>query len=235
MFRILNKGDRAEVYLTDEVVGDDFWGGVSANRFDAELRAVGSKDIDLLVNSPGGDVFAGMQMFNALKRHSGEVVARVTGIAASIASVIIQAANKVVMEEGALMMIHPAWTITLGDQAEHRSALGALEAVDATILDIYADRASVSRDDLQAKRDATTWLTGHEAVEIGLAHEASGSGGDKAVAASAFKRQVAAWKVAAGQSALVAAGVPVGSDSVPRWKYEALRRQTLLDVLGQTV
>jgi len=177
------KGEfRAEgntLYLYDVIVSskaDAEWlGGVDAETFVQTLRDM-SGDVTVRVNSPGGDVFAGRAMAQAIRDYPGDVTVHVDGYAASAASFVTAAADKVVMGQGSFQMIHNAWTIALGNAEELLATADLLEKIDATIVETYvsaADRRGKAVDGAKFAElmAAETWLTGQESIDLGLADE----------------------------------------------------------------
>jgi ATP-dependent protease ClpP protease subunit len=157
----------AEIYLYDSIGS---WFGISAKQFVADLKALGDvKTIDLHINSDGGDVFDGRAIYSQLAQHKARIVVHVDGIAASIASLIAMAGDEIRMADGAFMMIHNAWGLSIGDAAEMRRMADLLESVNSTIQDTYAARTKQSIADLKTWMDAETWMTGEEAVDRGFA------------------------------------------------------------------
>lgn len=131
------------------------------------------KDIHVKINSGGGDVFAGIEIYNYLKGHSSNVTIEVTALAGSAASIIAMAGDKIVMDTGSSMMIHEAATIAIGTKSEIQKTMNALETIDGSLIDIYAERTGLSADELSKLIVAETWLTADEAVEKGFADEKS--------------------------------------------------------------
>lgn len=165
-FEIKALNNSAEISIYDEIGG---W-GVTAKEFMDELKAVGDvSSITLRINSPGGSVFDGMAIFNRIKQHPAEVTAYIDGLAASMASVIAMAADKVVMPENAMMMIHNPWTFAHGDAEELRDSAELLDKIKTTMLSAYSNKSGLSNDEIAAIMDEETWLTGQEAVEMGFA------------------------------------------------------------------
>lgn len=130
-------------------------------------------DITVRVNSPGGDVFDGIAIMNALKAHGekkGKVTVIVEALAASIASVIaIGAADELIMSEGAYLMIHKPWTIGIGDDEEFEHTAGVLRQIGGTIAEIYARKTGKSKDEMFALMAAETWMDGTAALQMGFA------------------------------------------------------------------
>ena len=158
-------GDTAAVYIYEEIS----WFGITAQQFIDELRGVTAKTIALHINSPGGDVFDGIAIHNALRQHPATVNVTVDGIAASIASVIAMAGDRVEMAKGAMFMIHEPFAMTIGDAADHRKNAEALDKMAVTIAGIYAARAGGSVDYWRGLMAEETWFTDEESVTAKLA------------------------------------------------------------------
>lgn len=166
--------DRAEIYLYGTVGSDWFGDGVTAKQFSDDLKALGSvKNIDLRINSDGGDVFQGKTIYSRLVDHPAKVTVRVDGLAASIASLIAMAGDEIIISEGGFIMIHNAWTFTAGNAAALRETADLLDTVSGTILDTYAARTKMDRAAIKKMMDAETWMTGDEAVKNGFADKMS--------------------------------------------------------------
>lgn len=165
------KGTCAEIWLYDQI-GQSFWGeGVSAKTFQKELNALGRVDtINLRINSPGGDVFDGLAIFNQLKSHRAQIVVDIDGLAASIASVIAMAGDEIRIASNAMMMIHNPHGMAVGDAREMARMSVLLEQIkDGSLIDTYAQRTAQSRDRLAAWMDDETWLSSEAAVQYGFA------------------------------------------------------------------
>lgn len=195
----------ATVYLYGRI-GQDWWGdGNSAKDFAQELDALAPRDIDLRINSEGGDVFEGYAIYSALNRYPGRVTAYVDGLAASSASFVALAANEVVMGEASFFMIHNAWTCACGNASELRQIAERLEAVDDQIVGIYDKHTDRDEGAIRAAMEATTWLTGSEAVEWGFASRTD----ESLKAAACVSRDFAALNAAIPEGVAVADSVPV--------------------------
>lgn len=170
-FKVAQKN--AELLLYGDISDASWWGDeVTPKQFKADLDALGDvTELDIYINSGGGDVFAGFAIYNMLKRHAAKKTMHVDGLAASIASVIAMAGDKIIMPENAMMMIHDAWAIAAGNKAKLRKIADDLEKADGSIIGIYAARTGMPESDIAAKMDAETWFTAAEAVEAGLADE----------------------------------------------------------------
>jgi ATP-dependent Clp protease, protease subunit len=166
------ESDTVDVFIYD-VIGEDFWGeGIAAKNFVKDFAAITAANVNLRVNSPGGNVFDGVAIFNAILRHPANVTTYVDGIAASIASVIALAGRKVVMAENALFMIHNPSAVAWGTSAEMRSMADVLDKIrSSSLITTYANRTGKSVDELTAMLDAETWLSAEETVAAGFADE----------------------------------------------------------------
>jgi ATP-dependent Clp protease protease subunit len=162
-------GVTIEVY--DVIVASEadaeWFGGVSAQAVIGAMRAAGDADVALRINSPGGDVFAGVAMAQAIREHKGKVTAHVDGYAASAASLLVAAADEAVISPSGMVMIHKAWTIALGNADDMMATASLLEKIDGQLVEAYREKAGDDRDwdDLMT---AETWFTAAEAVEVGL-------------------------------------------------------------------
>lgn len=164
--------DGAEIDIFDEI---GYW-GIRAQDFIRDLRGLGSiKNIKVRINSPGGDVFDGVAIHNALKRHEAFVTVEVYGIAASIASIIAMAGNKVIMPENTWMFIHDPLAIVVGDADDMRDMADALEKIAAGLISSYVSKTGKDEKEVKKWMSEDTWFTAAEALEAGLADEVSGS------------------------------------------------------------
>lgn len=160
-------GTEADVYIYGDIGG--WWDGIQADAFAKEIDALGVETINVRLNSPGGVVFDGIAIYNALVRHKATVIVHIDGIAASIASVIAMAGDEVRIAEGAHVMIHKPWSIAVGDADAMRKEGEILDKLEAGILDIYEARTDQARDQLSKWLAAETWFGAQEAVDAGFA------------------------------------------------------------------
>jgi ATP-dependent protease ClpP protease subunit len=178
-FKIENKAaDEATVTVYDEISS---W-GITAKEFVSELKDITAKTINLRINSPGGNVFDGITIHNALKEHSAQVKVHVDGLAASIASIIAMAGDEIRMAKNSFLMIHNAWAFTAGNAAELRKLAGTLDKVDATLVQTYQDRTGASKADIKQMMADETWLNADEALAAGFCDAV----GDKVEAQARF-------------------------------------------------
>lgn len=205
-------GDTASVYLYG-VIGEDFYGeGNGSADFAQELAAITANRVDLFVNSEGGQVFEGVAIHSAIASFPGTVTGKVTGLAASAASFILMACDRVEMAKGAKMMIHDAATgfaMASGNADDLRAfaqevitTADLLDAMSDTIAEMYADRAGGTVAGWRQTMKAETWYSATQAIEAKLADAVIG---EETPAAPAAGKQATAAEDAYDFSALQAA------------------------------
>lgn len=180
-------------------IGESWWSdSVSAAQFAKDLDAIGPVGtLNIRLNSPGGDMFDGVAIFNTLRTHQARKVVHVDGLAASAASVIAMAGDEVVMGTGTQLMIHNAWAFMVGNADDMRKQAGVMDGLNESMARIYADRAGGKAETWRAAMDEETWYLPEEAVAAGLAdrvvrREVDATTEDGAVAAMLRKSPVAA-------------------------------------------
>ena len=177
--------DTADVYIYDAI--DSYW-GVAAEDFVKGLKQIDAKNITIHINSPGGSVFDGMAMYHAIKSHPAKVTAVVEGLSASIATIIMLAADEVQVAEGSMVMIHNPWGLAIGDAQEMRNTADVLDKIAGQMAGIYAGVMNKTPEEIRAIMDAETWYTAEEAVAAGIATaKASASAKAQAFDLSVFK------------------------------------------------
>lgn len=155
-----------------DVIGADFFGeGVTARSISAALRAIGPRPVRVDINSPGGDFFEGLAIYNLLREHPETVTVHVLGLAASAASIIAMAGDTVRVPRAGFLMIHNAWVIAMGNRNELREVSDWLAPFDAASADIYAARSGIDAAEVAKMMDRETWLGGAAAVEKGFADD----------------------------------------------------------------
>ncbi|MBR9764137.1 MAG: Clp protease ClpP [Rhodobacteraceae bacterium] len=163
--------DEATISVLDPI-GADIWGdGVTARRISAALRAIGDRPVTVNVNSPGGDYFEGLAIYNLLREHKQKVTVNVLGVAASAASVIAMAGDQVRIARAGWLMIHNTWILAAGDRNALREVADWLEPFDAMAVDIYATRTGIAEAELAKMLDRETWIGGQAAVDQGFADD----------------------------------------------------------------
>jgi len=151
------------------IIGDSWWDdSVSAADIDNALKSING-DIVINLNSPGGDAFDGIAIYNRLKKHDGKVTINVDGWACSAASVIAMAADELNMGMGSMIMIHEASSIVWGSKTDVRKEADVLDNLEDGIIDIYMTKANVEREEMRNMVDAETWFSAQKAIEIGFA------------------------------------------------------------------
>jgi len=159
-----------ELYI-DGVISDESWWGDEATpaQLREELQRFKGQPLTVVLNSVGGDVFAGLAMYNALRELDSEVTIRVDGLAASIASVIAMAGDNIIMSPGSMMMVHRPSTIAWGNVEEMEKTIALLQTIEESIFPIYADRTGLSLEEVTELVNAETWMSAEKAVELGFA------------------------------------------------------------------
>lgn len=170
VFRAEQDGKSAELLLF-EFIGYDWWTdtGMTAQRFSDELAALGDVDtLTVRINSPGGDVWDGMSIYNQLATFDAEVRVVVEGIAASAASLVAMAGHSIEAYQVSQMMIHDAWTIAAGNEQEFRDLADLLGKIDGQIASTYAGKSGRDVEEFRTLMDKDTYLTAEEAMDLGL-------------------------------------------------------------------
>lgn len=153
-----------------DVIGQDYWGeGVTAKRIAGALRAMNGADVTVNINSPGGDMFEGLAIYNLLREYKGRVTVKVLGIAASAASIIAMAGDDIQIGRGAFLMIHNCWVYAMGNRHDFAELAQSLEPFDTAMADIYAARSGLDMAAVQKLMDAESYIVGSDAVAKGLA------------------------------------------------------------------
>jgi ATP-dependent protease ClpP protease subunit len=175
--------------LIYEELGENWWtgGGITAKTVKDQIDQAGNySKIVIRINSPGGDAFEGIAIYNVVRAQKKPVEVRVDGIAASAASIVAMAGDEIVMGPNAMMMIHNAWGMAVGNAADMRQMAGALDKISGAIAQTYVTKTQKTIADIQSMMDAETWLTAQECVQDGFAtHIVSDKPGDAAALAMA--------------------------------------------------
>ena len=167
-------GQPARLYIDGEITAGedeyDWWTGAQsrgAQRFRKDLEELG--DVDVYINSPGGDVFAGAAMYSLLKSHSGHVRVLIMGIAASAASVVAMAGDEVLISPAGYMMIHDPWAIVAGNARDMEKEAQVLREIGEGILNAYLEKTGLPTDELRAMLTEETYMNAQAAIEKGFA------------------------------------------------------------------
>lgn len=158
------KAEAATISIFD-VIGLD----VTTARVAGALRSIGPKPVTVEINSPGGDPFTGLAVFNLLRGHGQKITTRVLGLAASAASLIAMAGDRIEMARASSIMIHRSAGGAMGTADDMRAMATALDAVDATMRDLYAARTGVPAEQIAGMMAAETWLPPADAIALGFA------------------------------------------------------------------
>lgn len=164
--------DKSELILDGVIASESWWGDeITPKQFRDELSSH-QGDLTVRINSPGGDLFAGLHIYNALKDHNGNVKVVVDALAASAASLVAMAGDTIVMAPGAMMMIHKPWLMVIGNSDDMEEAASFLKKAGDGLVPIYAKRTGLSEQQVSDMLDAETWMTASEAVDLGFADQA---------------------------------------------------------------
>lgn len=199
------EGDEDRSISVYDVIGYDYWtgDGVTAKRIAAALRSMGAGPVTVNVNSPGGDMFEGLAIYNLLREHDGEITVKVLGLAASAASIIAMAGDKVQIARAGFLMIHNAWVMAIGNRNDLIEVADTLKPFDDAMASIYAARTGEDQKAMAKLMDAETWIGGEASVEGGFADELLPS--DQVQKGSGKASASAARRIEAG---LRASGMP---------------------------
>ena len=166
---VRNEGEKRILLLDGEISDETWWGDeVTPQMFRSELNAA-EGDIDLWINSPGGDCYAAAQIYNMLMEYKGNVAVKIDGIAASAASVVAMAGSTVEMSPVATIMIHNPMTVSIGDTHEMERTITFLSEIKESIINAYEIKTGLSRAKISRLMDAETWMNAKKAVELGFA------------------------------------------------------------------
>ncbi|WP_105638847.1 head maturation protease, ClpP-related [Cronobacter dublinensis] len=153
-----------------DVIGADYWGeGVTASRIAGALRSLNGEDVTVNINSPGGDMFEGLAIYNLLREYDGKVTVKVLGLAASAASIIAMAGDEVQIGRGAFLMIHNCWVYAMGNRHDLAQIATDMAPFDKAMSDIYQARSGLDAATVDKMMDGETYIGGSEAVEKGFA------------------------------------------------------------------
>lgn len=211
-YRIQNKATKPEIFIYDEIG----YFGHTAKGFSDDLADITADELTVHLNSPGGDIFDGLAIYQALKDHSAKVTIKVDGLAASIASVIAMAADELVMAPKSTMMIHDGWSMGVGNAHDLRKLADVLDKQSDIIASVYSDRTGQPSDFWRDRMRDETWYNAQEALDAGLIDQIEGQ--EKKTPDDAFDLGVFAHAGRENAPAPVLtapAVVPVVKDEVP--------------------
>jgi len=216
-------GDTIEMF---DAIGE---GGITVAGVTAALRPLAGRDVTVQINSPGGSYYDGAAIYNALRAHDGAITVQVLGIAASAASIIAMAGDRIEMARNAEMMIHRVWAITIGNEEDHAESMKFLQRLDRTAAKTYAARSGKPESQISGLMRAETFLTAQEAIDLGLADVMLARDADPKRSATkaatpiqiANKRELSEFLHRAGLSKVAAQRVASGGFSALNPKIDA--------------
>lgn len=211
---ILAAADEANTISMFDPIGYDYWtgDGVTAKRVSAALRDMGGADVTVNINSPGGDMFEGLAIYNILRDYKGKVTVKVLGLAASAASIIAMAADDLQIARAGFLMIHNCWVVAAGNRHDLEEMALTMEPFDQAMADIYAARTGDKVEAMQKLMDAESWIGGSAAVDQGFA--------DSLLPSDATKESTNA--LASGQVAARRLDVILAKQGMPRSERRSL-------------
>lgn len=160
----------ADLYLEGEIADKTWFGDeVTPEIFRAELQKAEGRNITVWINSPGGDVFAASMIYAALMEHKGGVTVKIEGLAASAASVIAMAGDRVLMAPTAYMMIHDPWTVACGNAKDVRHQADVLDEIAEGLVLAYQIKTGLSKNKLRQMMADETWMSAQTAIDNGFA------------------------------------------------------------------
>lgn len=162
-------GEEATISIYSVIGDDPMMGGFSSGRMAGALRSIGSRAVKVNINSPGGDFFDGVSIYNLLREHPAKVTVHVMGLAASAASIVAMAGDEIEMGAGTTMMIHNSWGAVIGNQNDMREAADIFSKFDDAMLSIYMARTGLAENKLAKMMDKDTFMSAQEAVDLGFA------------------------------------------------------------------
>ncbi|MGY3482233.1 ATP-dependent protease ClpP protease subunit [Bradyrhizobium sp. USDA 4011] len=163
--------DEPNVIEMFDVIGYDFWsgGGITAESVSSQLKSFSGQPVEVQINSPGGDMFEGIAIYNLLNQYPGKVTVKVMALAASAASVIAMAGDDVQIGQGAFIMIHNCWVMAIGNRNDMREVADYLEPFDQALRDIYVARTGMKANDVATYMDDETFIGARQAIDEGFA------------------------------------------------------------------
>jgi ATP-dependent protease ClpP protease subunit len=205
-----------------DYIGENWDGsGITARSVSGRLRNLGSVPVTVLINSPGGNVFEGLAIYNLLRSHPAPVTVQIIGIAASIASVVAMAGDTIQIGKAGMVMVHNTQWVAMGDKTVMLKAHDTMVVFDETLATLYVDRTGNALPAVVAMMEATTFMSGTDAVEKGFADEFLPADSVGRTATNELRaHQPVAYKI---EAALAKAGVP-----------RTERRKLLKEITGGT-
>jgi ATP-dependent Clp protease, protease subunit len=161
--------DSSTITMYDNIGSDGWTEGVTTKRVSAALRSIGAKDVVVSINSPGGDFFEGIAIYNLLREHPHKITVKVVGLAASSASIIAMAGDEIQIAKSGFLMVHNAWAVVIGNRHDLVDASVVMAEFDTAMAQLYADAAGITTKAAAKLMDAETWMSGQAAIDAGFA------------------------------------------------------------------
>ena len=163
------EGENRVLLLEGEIASESWWGDeITPKMFKDELNS-GSGDVVVVINSPGGDIFAAATIYDALRGYAGKVTVRISALAASAASVVAMAGDEILISPTAQIVIHNPQTVAMGESSEMKKAARALDSIKEGIINAYEQKTKLSRAVLSHMMDKETPMDANEAIRLGFA------------------------------------------------------------------
>lgn len=208
--KALANDDEVTIEVYDTIGG---WAGVTSKGVRAALREAKGKAVRLKINSPGGSVFEAVSIYNDLLSHPGKVTVEITGLAASAASLIAMAGDRIEIADNAFFMIHNTWTVAMGDHREMAKASRALAKFDSAFARTYSKQTGLDEAEVADMMAEETWLDAGDAVSMGFAHAVTKTADEDATASFDLSKYVNAPAVLRSASAPAARKEPSTGDA----------------------
>jgi len=168
-YSVKGQGEEIEIRLYNEI-GENLPGGISADLVAKEIKALGGVNkINIRINSPGGEVFEGMTIYNLLKEHRAKKIVWIDGLAAGIASIIAMAGDEVYIKSDAMMMIREASMVTLESAPDPQGAMATIKKINNSLAKIYMVRSSFTEEEIMELMKNETWMHADFAITHGFA------------------------------------------------------------------
>src|SRR5262249_39846333 len=163
--------DEKNVIEIFDVIGYDFWtgGGITDKWVSEKLESFGGQPVEVQINSPGGDMFEGISIYNLFNQYPGKVTVKIMALAASAASVIAMAGDEIQIGQGAFIMIHNCWVMAIGNRNDMRELADYLEPFDLALRDIYVSRTDMKASVVAKYMDDETFIGAKQAIDEGFA------------------------------------------------------------------
>lgn len=159
-----------------DVIGEGYFEtGMTASFVTDVLNSAGGEAVTVNINSPGGDMFEGLAIYNLLSAYQGDVSVRVMGMAASAASIIAMAGDNIEIADSAFFMIHNGWSLVIGNKNDFKKASEDFEKFDTSMAGIYSARSGKELEEIHTMMDEETWISGKDSVAMGFANSLLGS------------------------------------------------------------